>query len=65
MDWSSKLFLFRPNFTIRHDNMNADKPMQFLKVSSNLNFYSREVRSVGLHAVQKTSSENLEQNKFS
>lgn len=45
--------------------MNADKPMQFLKVSSNLNFYSREVRSVGLHALQKTSSENIEQNKFS
>lgn len=55
MDCSSKLFLYRSNFTIRYDGINADKSMQLLKVSFYLIFSSREVSSVGLHALQKSS----------
>ena len=65
MDWSRKLFLYRSNFTIRHDGINAVRSIQFLKVSFYLNFCNREVSSVGLHALQKTSSENSEQTRFS
>jgi len=59
MNWSSQLFLYRSNFTIRHDGINAEISMQFLKVAFCLNICSREVNSVELHGLQKTSSDKF------